>query len=176
MRRKPLNKHLRVQVLNRDGYKCCMCGRSQKEVSLEVDHIVPASQGGTDDLGNLATLCHDCNIGKSDYQFQNYVSMNLLPENIERHFKFYHDSKIGDYEKFHLYCYYKTSPHREGPDGEFHHEWKITGTDYAVSSNRTGLENRRRSEETQIFKESIRRQLADERKRLILTEEGLVKT
>lgn len=55
---------VRVSVLHRDGYKCLFCGRSAKQVQLEVDHIVPFSKGGSNDLSNLQTLCVDCNRGK----------------------------------------------------------------------------------------------------------------
>jgi hypothetical protein len=55
---------VRVSVLHRDGYKCVFCGRSAKQVQLEVDHIVPFSKGGSNDSRNLQTLCIDCNRGK----------------------------------------------------------------------------------------------------------------
>jgi len=35
------------------------------DVTLEVDHVVPRSRGGTDDPENLVTSCQDCNRGKS---------------------------------------------------------------------------------------------------------------
>lgn len=55
-------------VLARDNWTCCSCGRSSKEegITLEVDHIIPRSKGGTDDLDNLQTLCKKCNVGKSN--------------------------------------------------------------------------------------------------------------
>jgi hypothetical protein len=55
-------------VLARDHWTCCSCGRSTREdgVLLEVDHILPRSRGGTDELSNLQTLCKKCNIGKSN--------------------------------------------------------------------------------------------------------------
>jgi hypothetical protein len=55
-------------VLARDKWKCLSCGRSAKEdgVLLEVDHIIPRSKGGSDDIINLQTLCKKCNIGKSN--------------------------------------------------------------------------------------------------------------
>lgn len=55
---------VRVSVLHRDGYKCIFCGRSARQVQLEVDHIVPFSKGGSNDPSNLQTLCIDCNRGK----------------------------------------------------------------------------------------------------------------
>ena len=34
------------------------------DLVLEVDHVVPRSEGGTDDESNLVTTCRDCNRGK----------------------------------------------------------------------------------------------------------------
>jgi len=48
---------VRVSVLNRDKYKCVFCGKSAKQVELEVDHIIPFAKGGSNDLSNLQTLC-----------------------------------------------------------------------------------------------------------------------
>jgi 5-methylcytosine-specific restriction enzyme A len=59
-----ISASIRVDVLNRDGYKCVFCGRSSQETSLEIDHIFPFSQGGSNKPDNLQTLCIDCNRGK----------------------------------------------------------------------------------------------------------------
>ena len=66
LRRKALPKRLRFLVLERDGFRCQLCGKTAKETKLEVDHKVAAAKGGTDSLNNLWTLCEDCNRGKSD--------------------------------------------------------------------------------------------------------------
>lgn len=58
---------LRFDVMRRDGFKCCLCGRSASDgVKLEVDHIIPVSRGGKSVMSNLQTLCRDCNRGKSN--------------------------------------------------------------------------------------------------------------
>jgi predicted DNA-binding antitoxin AbrB/MazE fold protein len=55
------------EVLARDKWTCKSCGRTSKDgVTLEVDHILPRSKGGTDEIKNLQTLCKKCNIGKSN--------------------------------------------------------------------------------------------------------------
>jgi hypothetical protein len=59
-------KNVRFEVFKRDSFRCQYCGRSAPDVVLEVDHIVPKSKGGTDDMLNLITSCFDCNRGKSD--------------------------------------------------------------------------------------------------------------
>jgi 5-methylcytosine-specific restriction endonuclease McrA len=35
-------------------------------IRLELDHKLPKSKGGNDDLDNLQTLCFECNRGKKD--------------------------------------------------------------------------------------------------------------
>lgn len=58
---------LRMDILARDKYTCRICGAGRNEGAvLEVDHIHPASRGGTNDPENLQVLCRDCNVGKSD--------------------------------------------------------------------------------------------------------------
>lgn len=56
------------EVLARDKWTCCSCGRSTQRdgIVLHVDHILPRSKGGTDEIDNLQTLCDKCNIGKSN--------------------------------------------------------------------------------------------------------------
>jgi 5-methylcytosine-specific restriction endonuclease McrA len=58
---------LRWQVFQRDNWRCVSCGRgSADEVILHADHIIPRSRGGQDTLANYQTLCHLCNLGKSN--------------------------------------------------------------------------------------------------------------
>jgi len=64
--RRAISRKLRLLILERDGYRCCLCGRTARETKLEVDHKIPVAKGGTDSLNNLWTLCIDCNRGKSD--------------------------------------------------------------------------------------------------------------
>lgn len=63
-KRKTINDKLRFEVFKRDSFKCQYCGRSAPEVVLHVDHIVPVSKDGTNEITNLITACCDCNLGK----------------------------------------------------------------------------------------------------------------
>lgn len=54
----------RFEVLKRDDFRCQYCWRNGKDVTLEVDHIVPKSKSGDDDINNLITCCRECNSGK----------------------------------------------------------------------------------------------------------------
>jgi hypothetical protein len=59
-----IGKSLRFEVFARDGFTCQYCGRRPPEVVLELDHVHPASKGGSDDITNLIASCYDCNRGK----------------------------------------------------------------------------------------------------------------
>lgn len=66
--RKGISDRIRYRVLFRDGFMCRACGQSAKDgVKLNVDHIIPVDQGGTNELGNLQTLCEYCNHGKQGW-------------------------------------------------------------------------------------------------------------
>ena len=60
IRRLQISPKLRFQILQRDGFKCVLCG--SKEM-LEVDHKDENKNNNVP--ANLQTLCHQCNIGKS---------------------------------------------------------------------------------------------------------------
>lgn len=71
-KRRRISPTQRKAVLERDGYKCRICGISRQYLDdkvpglgeylrLEIDHIVPIAQGGTSDESNLQCLCWRCN-------------------------------------------------------------------------------------------------------------------
>lgn len=64
--RKPLSKKTRFEVFKRDSFTCQYCGKSAPDVILQVDHIMPISKGGDNDITNLITSCVPCNQGKKD--------------------------------------------------------------------------------------------------------------
>lgn len=60
---------LRFKVLQRDRFRCQLCGRSPASelgCKLHVDHIVPVSKGGKTTFENLRALCAECNVGRSN--------------------------------------------------------------------------------------------------------------
>ncbi|MCY4121309.1 MAG: HNH endonuclease [Acidobacteria bacterium] len=63
-------QYTRLQVLNRDDWRCTRCGSQHR---LEVDHIVPLTEGGTDALDNLRVLCRDCHVADTRERFQPHV-------------------------------------------------------------------------------------------------------
>jgi len=53
------------KILERDGYKCVICGKGKREgIELHVDHIKPKSLGGRATIENGQTLCSQHNFIK----------------------------------------------------------------------------------------------------------------
>lgn len=60
--------------------RCAQCGKTPLEdgVKLEVDHKIPQSWGGTDDIDNLQSLCTQCNHDKQAF----YATLDPFEEQI----------------------------------------------------------------------------------------------
>lgn len=57
----------KAEILERDSYKCVICGRGEKEgVELHVDHIRPKDSGGRATVENGQTLCAQHNFLKKN--------------------------------------------------------------------------------------------------------------
>lgn len=68
-RRKNINSSTRYSILERAGFKCQCCGvkpLKNNNITLHVDHIIPRSLGGSDNIDNLQILCNKCNLSKQD--------------------------------------------------------------------------------------------------------------
>lgn len=64
-------KLLRESVMRRDCGLCQPCrDRGQVTLAVQVDHIVPKAEGGTDDESNLQAICSDCHKSKTAREAQ----------------------------------------------------------------------------------------------------------
>lgn len=59
MKRKALPKELRLRVLAKTNGKCGYCGNEHPR--MQIDHMKPMCDGGTDDFDNLIAACPQCN-------------------------------------------------------------------------------------------------------------------
>lgn len=57
-------KFSRVNVLTRDGFRCCYCGHKKNARELNYDHVLPRAQGGRTDWLNIVASCRPCNSRK----------------------------------------------------------------------------------------------------------------
>jgi 5-methylcytosine-specific restriction endonuclease McrA len=56
----------RVIIILRDGARCQYCSKPLTYNQLTLDHVLPKSRGGGDELGNLVTCCERCNSFKAN--------------------------------------------------------------------------------------------------------------
>jgi len=61
----------RYLIALRDGYRCAYCG--DRKPPFELEHIIPRSRGGGNQLSNLAFACPPCN----------QIKANKLPHKTE---------------------------------------------------------------------------------------------
>lgn len=82
-----ISPQLRTEILERNGFTCRRCGAGpgdpdpfnpDRKIRLHIDHIVPLSQGGTDEKDNLRVLCSACNQGRSNIQIPSESARNIL--------------------------------------------------------------------------------------------------
>jgi 5-methylcytosine-specific restriction endonuclease McrA len=59
-------KFSRVNVLARDGFRCCYCGHKKSARELNYDHVLPRDKGGRTVWENIVTSCYGCNSRKGN--------------------------------------------------------------------------------------------------------------
>ena len=104
------------RIAKRDNYQCQICKgyandhrtlhkglghklymmKGSSDRHLTVDHIIPVSEGGTNDINNLQTLCSKCNCIKSN-------APQLLCSRVKHRITYKEAEKNG--EEFHLADY-----------------------------------------------------------------------
>ncbi|CAM8369133.1 HNH nuclease [Candidatus Methylopumilus universalis] len=71
--RELISGSVRHLVLNRAARRCEKCGNSEREI--DVDHIVPRSLGGANDISNYQALCWLCNTQKGNRDQINFSEL-----------------------------------------------------------------------------------------------------
>jgi diadenosine tetraphosphate (Ap4A) HIT family hydrolase len=80
---RPISGSIRYEVLSRARGRCELCGITNEEKMLEVDHIFPKSLGGVDDLSNYQALCYSCNAAKRNTDDTDFRLFKTLYEHRE---------------------------------------------------------------------------------------------
>jgi hypothetical protein len=95
MSRIALSKKTRFEIFKRDSFNCRYCGSGTANGSiLNVDHVIPVSKGGTNDMENLVTSCFECNSGKSNRSLndlksvKNTVDVKDFKNQVKEYFNF----------------------------------------------------------------------------------------
>ena len=54
-----------LTLKERYGGECLCCGNAEPGVKLTVDHVMPLSRGGSNNITNIQPLCLPCNVSKA---------------------------------------------------------------------------------------------------------------
>src|SRR5581483_6786154 len=76
----------RAAVYERDDYTCQYCGLRLGEEQRSIDHLVPVSRGGLDEITNYITACRSCNSRKKDIPLEEFAKrINIVVEALPVH-------------------------------------------------------------------------------------------
>lgn len=59
-------KKMRLEVFERDNFTCQFCHKEFPSEELTIDHLIPISLGGLDEITNFVSCCEPCNRKKSN--------------------------------------------------------------------------------------------------------------
>lgn len=72
--------NLKRRIWQRDGGRCCLCGRVADLCDSELDHRIALQFGGGNEEANLWTLCTECHRLKSAREMASGMPDPRLPE------------------------------------------------------------------------------------------------
>lgn len=72
MEKRELNQ--RERLLHEAAGCCIYCGRPLTPETMEVDHILPRSKGGSNDYSNKVCACPHCNSRKADMDLRAFLA------------------------------------------------------------------------------------------------------
>lgn len=84
--RNKISWNVRNEVFRRDDYTCQYCGKTFPRESLSIDHLIPLSQGGIDEIINYVTSCRVCNERKGELTLSEFAKLiNIQIEELPVH-------------------------------------------------------------------------------------------
>ncbi|MDK2800410.1 MAG: hypothetical protein PWP27_1672 [Clostridiales bacterium] len=69
--------YIKKYIYSRDEGKCHFCGKKLLFKQMSVDHYLPKSKGGPNDIFNLVLSCKKCNKIKKSYVPEDYTEVIL---------------------------------------------------------------------------------------------------
>lgn len=71
---RPFTDYEKKTVYARYNGCCAICGKPVKFKELTVDHILPLSRGGTNNMDNLQLACKECNLTKNRLTMEQFFN------------------------------------------------------------------------------------------------------
>ena len=85
MKRRRLSKQERQRIYAKTDGHCAYCGREITLQQMQVDHIVPLYNGGTDDMQNYLPACRSCNNYKHALTLEKFrAALERMPDVLAR--------------------------------------------------------------------------------------------
>ncbi|MBU4484814.1 HNH endonuclease [bacterium] len=79
----------RLNIILRDKHTCQYCGKLFKKNLLNIDHVIPRSQGGLSTWDNVVCSCHPCNRKKGGRTPEQAIMKLLKKPQKPRHSPFF---------------------------------------------------------------------------------------
>jgi hypothetical protein len=77
---------VRKEIYTRDNYTCQYCGKKFSWENLSIDHIIPLTEKGTDEIINYVTSCQACNKLKGSMSLNEFAkTMNIQVDALPVH-------------------------------------------------------------------------------------------
>ena len=73
--RNRISPKLRTEIYKRDNGTCQYCGIKYTTNQLSIDHLIPLSLGGRDEITNYVTCCRSCNSRKSNISLPEFAKL-----------------------------------------------------------------------------------------------------
>ena len=89
-KRKSYSKEEREIIYNKANGCCTLCGQRLKLSNFTLDHVIPLSMGGADNLKNLQASCLACN------RFKNNILPSEFNQRITKIFLYQMEKKCGN--------------------------------------------------------------------------------
>ena len=81
--RKRFHEEVKKKLSTKQGGKCMYCGRKPGDDLMDIDHKIPLSRGGSNNIRNLQILCRSCNGrkgNKTDREFRRMYKAAGVPQ------------------------------------------------------------------------------------------------
>lgn len=84
--RSRISRQVREEIFQRDDYTCQFCGTRFAFADLTIDHLVPVSRGGLDEMTNYVSCCRSCNERKANLTLPDFAdSIKIAIEDLPVH-------------------------------------------------------------------------------------------
>ena len=78
------SNEIKDEILVKSARHCCVCHKA-KGLNIEVHHINPRKQGGSDTLKNAIALCFDCHADAGHFFANHPKGSKLSPNELLKH-------------------------------------------------------------------------------------------